>query len=92
MTDAMTTDDVGDLHLATVVVNVQDMRRAVDFWTAALGYQPRETSWDPNFSARPPAERSAAGKGTTPMGRGQRPITRCGRTPPPALWVLAAAG
>jgi len=49
MTDAMTTDDVGDLHLATVVVNVQDMRRAVDFWSAVLGYRPRETSWDPDF-------------------------------------------
>lgn len=30
-------DGVGDLHLATVVINVQDMRRAVDFWAAALG-------------------------------------------------------
>jgi catechol 2,3-dioxygenase-like lactoylglutathione lyase family enzyme len=27
----------GDLHLATVVVNVQDMDRAVAFWCAALG-------------------------------------------------------
>jgi hypothetical protein len=34
------TDDVGDLHLATVVVNVQDMRRAVEFWSAALAYRP----------------------------------------------------
>jgi hypothetical protein len=25
-----------DLHLGTVVINVQDMRRAVEFWTAAL--------------------------------------------------------
>jgi catechol 2,3-dioxygenase-like lactoylglutathione lyase family enzyme len=40
---------VGDLYLATVVLNVQDMRRAVDFWCAALGYQPRETEWDPSF-------------------------------------------
>jgi catechol 2,3-dioxygenase-like lactoylglutathione lyase family enzyme len=40
---------VGDLHLATVVVNVQDMRRAVDFWSATLGYQPREADWDPEF-------------------------------------------
>ena len=29
-------DVIGDLHLATVVINVQDMNRAVDFWTAAL--------------------------------------------------------
>jgi hypothetical protein len=25
-------DGVGDLRLATVVVNTSDMRRAVDFW------------------------------------------------------------
>ncbi|MBV9094101.1 MAG: VOC family protein [Streptosporangiaceae bacterium] len=46
MTD---TGEVGDLHLATVVINVQDMRRAVDFWTAALGYVRREQEWDPEF-------------------------------------------
>jgi catechol 2,3-dioxygenase-like lactoylglutathione lyase family enzyme len=42
-------DPVGDLHLATVVVNVQDMGRAVAFWSAALGYRPRESTWDPGF-------------------------------------------
>ena len=42
-------DDVGDLHLATVVVNVQDMERAVRFWGAVLGYRPRESDWDPEF-------------------------------------------
>ena len=42
-------DAVGDLHLATVVINVQDMNRAVDFWTAALGYVRREQDWDPEF-------------------------------------------
>jgi catechol 2,3-dioxygenase-like lactoylglutathione lyase family enzyme len=47
MTDAH--GEVGDLHLATVVVNVQDMRRAVDFWSAALGYRPREERWNPEF-------------------------------------------
>lgn len=41
--------DVGDLHLATVVLNVQDMERAVAFWSAALGYRPRESAWDPEF-------------------------------------------
>lgn len=40
---------VGDLQLATVVLNVQDMQRAVRFWTAALGYVPREKDWDPEF-------------------------------------------
>ena len=45
----MAEDPVGDLHVATVVVNVQDMRRAVEFWSAALGYRPRESAWDPDF-------------------------------------------
>jgi catechol 2,3-dioxygenase-like lactoylglutathione lyase family enzyme len=40
---------VGDLHLATVVINVQDMQRAVGFWCAALGYRRREVDWDPEF-------------------------------------------
>jgi catechol 2,3-dioxygenase-like lactoylglutathione lyase family enzyme len=40
---------VGDLHLATVVLNVQDMERGVRFWEAALGYQQRESEWDPEF-------------------------------------------
>ena len=40
---------VGDLYLATVVVNVQDMTRAVGFWCAALGYRPREAEPDPDF-------------------------------------------
>ena len=39
----------GDLHVATVVVNVQDMERAVAFWEAALGYERREADWDPAF-------------------------------------------
>ncbi|MFL6133312.1 MAG: VOC family protein [Nocardioidaceae bacterium] len=45
----MDEDPGGDLHVATVVVNVPDMRRAVEFWTAALGYRPRESEWDPDF-------------------------------------------
>jgi catechol 2,3-dioxygenase-like lactoylglutathione lyase family enzyme len=40
---------VGDLRLATVVVNVRDMRRAVSFWTALLGYERREADWDDEF-------------------------------------------
>ena len=42
-------DEIGDLYLATVVLNVQDMARAVRFWTAALGYVQREQEWDPDF-------------------------------------------
>ncbi len=40
---------VGDLHVATVVLDVQDMTRAVAFWCAALGYRPREYEPDPDF-------------------------------------------
>ena len=43
-------NDPGDLYLATVVLNVQDMRRAVDFWTAALGYRMREDDLDEQFT------------------------------------------
>jgi catechol 2,3-dioxygenase-like lactoylglutathione lyase family enzyme len=45
----MTSEAVGDLHLATVVINTGDMERAVAFWSAALGYRPREPDWDPEF-------------------------------------------
>jgi catechol 2,3-dioxygenase-like lactoylglutathione lyase family enzyme len=45
----MTNADVGDLHLATVVINTSDMHRGVDFWCAALGYAPRESTWNPEF-------------------------------------------
>jgi catechol 2,3-dioxygenase-like lactoylglutathione lyase family enzyme len=47
MTDA--SDAIGDLRLGTVVINVQDMKRAVDFWTAVLGYERRDREWDPQF-------------------------------------------
>jgi catechol 2,3-dioxygenase-like lactoylglutathione lyase family enzyme len=40
-------DGPGDLHLATVVIDVQDMLRAVDFWCAALGYRVEP---DPRFT------------------------------------------
>jgi len=45
----MTSEAVGDLHLATVVINVADMERGVAFWSAALGYRPRDADWDPEF-------------------------------------------
>ena len=41
--------DIGDLHLGTVVVNVQDMERAVAFWESALGYRRRDAAWNPRF-------------------------------------------
>jgi len=40
---------VGDLYLATVVLNVRDMQRAVRFWEAALGYRQREAHLDSEF-------------------------------------------
>jgi catechol 2,3-dioxygenase-like lactoylglutathione lyase family enzyme len=49
VTTAADDQTVGDLHLATVVVNVADMARAVAFWSAALGYEPRERDLDPEF-------------------------------------------
>ncbi|MGH8868107.1 MAG: VOC family protein [Actinomycetes bacterium] len=42
-------EGVGEIHVGTVVVNVQDMERAVQFWSAALGYVQREGEWDPEF-------------------------------------------
>lgn len=47
---------VGDLHVATVVVNVQDMQRAVEFWSSALGYRQREEEWDEDFMMLVPEE------------------------------------
>jgi catechol 2,3-dioxygenase-like lactoylglutathione lyase family enzyme len=45
-----TQSQVGDLHVATVVINVSDMHRAVAFWCAALGYRTREDEPDPQFT------------------------------------------
>lgn len=42
-------EQVGDLRLGTVVINVEDMERAVEFWPAALGYEKRDAAWDPAF-------------------------------------------
>jgi catechol 2,3-dioxygenase-like lactoylglutathione lyase family enzyme len=44
------TAEVGDLRVGTVVVNVQDMARAVAFWCAALGYQLRDGEPDETFT------------------------------------------
>lgn len=43
-------NEVGDLHLATVVVNVTDLDRAAGFWTAALGYQAKDRLFDGHFA------------------------------------------
>jgi catechol 2,3-dioxygenase-like lactoylglutathione lyase family enzyme len=42
-------DAAGDLRVGTVVINVRDMERALNFWSAALGYVRREGEWNPEF-------------------------------------------
>jgi predicted enzyme related to lactoylglutathione lyase len=43
--------DVGDLRLATIVVNALDMDRAAEFWSTTLGYQgPRSIGPDDQFA------------------------------------------
>jgi catechol 2,3-dioxygenase-like lactoylglutathione lyase family enzyme len=61
----------GDLHVATVVINVQDMERAVKFWSAALGYRQREEESDPEFRML-----------VDPAGRGLPVSLQLSRTPP----------
>ena len=62
MTDA--SDAIGDLRLGAVVINVQDMKRAVDFWTAVLGYERRDREWGPQFMmlVDPARQRHRAGR------------------------------
>ncbi|HEY0473413.1 MAG TPA: VOC family protein [Kribbella sp.] len=52
--------EVGDLRLATIVVNALDMDRAAEFWSATLGYQrPGSIGADDQFA-----------KLVDPLGRG----------------------
>ncbi|NYG57087.1 catechol 2,3-dioxygenase-like lactoylglutathione lyase family enzyme [Nocardioides daedukensis] len=41
--------EIGDLRLATVVVNVRDMERATEFWRRAIGYHPADDQQDGHF-------------------------------------------
>jgi hypothetical protein len=41
-------ESAGNLDLATVVIDVQGMNRAMGFWPA-VGYVRRERDWDPEF-------------------------------------------
>lgn len=43
-------DDLGDLGVGAVVINTQDMGRAVRFWMRALGYRLRDNDVDPDFT------------------------------------------
>jgi catechol 2,3-dioxygenase-like lactoylglutathione lyase family enzyme len=47
---ADTSDTPVNLRLGAVVIKVQDMARAVGFWSAVLGYTRRDREWDPEFT------------------------------------------
>lgn len=60
------------LHLGTIVLGVDDLRRAVEFWTQALDYLPeREIEGDDDFvvlaPARGPGTRLALHESETPI-------------------------
>jgi catechol 2,3-dioxygenase-like lactoylglutathione lyase family enzyme len=46
------------LNIGTIVWGVTDMRRAVDFWTRALGYVPRDGEVDGDWTTLVPADGS----------------------------------
>jgi catechol 2,3-dioxygenase-like lactoylglutathione lyase family enzyme len=54
------------LSIGTVVVGVSDMRRAVEFWTKALGYAPRDEVTDGWTFLVPPDGKSGPGLGLQP--------------------------
>lgn len=49
-TDRGGLDDVGDLYAGSVVINTQEMGRAVRFWVRALGYRLRGAEVDPAWN------------------------------------------
>jgi catechol 2,3-dioxygenase-like lactoylglutathione lyase family enzyme len=60
------------LSIGTVVMGVQDMRRAVDFWSQALGYVPRggvqeEDDWTVLVAAHGVGQALALGLSETPV-------------------------
>jgi predicted enzyme related to lactoylglutathione lyase len=42
------------VHLGTIVMGVTDVRRAADFWMAALGYEPRRGDIDDDWTILDP--------------------------------------
>ena len=54
------------LSIGTVVVGVSDMRRAVEFWTKALGYAPRDKVTDGWTFLIPPDGKSGPALGLQP--------------------------
>ncbi len=59
------------LRIGTIVMGVQDVRRAVDFWTRALGYVPRDEVED-DWAVLVPAD-GAPGPGLS-LGLSESPV------------------
>jgi catechol 2,3-dioxygenase-like lactoylglutathione lyase family enzyme len=58
------------LSIGSVVLGVEDVRRAVAFWTAALGYVPRDDiddGWAVLVPADGPGPRVSLGRSETPV-------------------------
>jgi predicted enzyme related to lactoylglutathione lyase len=65
--------EVGDLRLATIVVNALDMDRAAEFWSTTLGYQgPGAIDPDDQFA-----------KLVDPLGRGPSILVQRAKEIPP---------
>jgi catechol 2,3-dioxygenase-like lactoylglutathione lyase family enzyme len=58
------------LHIGTVVLGVEDVRRAAAFWTRALGYVPRDEIEDDWVVLIPPDGRGAR----LALGRSETPV------------------
>lgn len=54
------------LSIGAVIVGVSDMRRAVEFWTKALGYVPQDEVTDAWTFLEPPSGKSGPGLGLQP--------------------------
>lgn len=58
------------LNIGSVVVGVSDVRRAVEFWTRALGYVPRDEirdDWTVLVPAEGPGVQLALGRSESPL-------------------------
>lgn len=56
------------ISIGTVVLGVSDIRRAVDFWTRALGYVLRDGAIDPDGTVLVPADGHGPGLNLTSSG------------------------
>lgn len=60
------------LRIGTIVLGAQDVRRAVEFWTAALGYVPRDEA-EEDWAVLVPAGGAHHGPGLS-LGRSETPV------------------